>query len=155
MKTKILFLIIIATLVLSITAISLGLDWWVYMLYPSSHPYYSILVEKIALNSVAVSFAGILLIITLFLLFYKSKNKQSYKVKLIIEIVYVVFFVYIAVILMLNTLDWIIEGEGFTDIILLNSTSFVLVAELAIYAIYILIKGYIHHRKMFYGLIDE
>ena len=151
MKTKILFLIIIATLVLSITVVSLSLQGWAAMnLIPNT-----ILNKRIVLNSVAVSLASILLIMTLFLLFYKSKNKQSYKAKLIIEIVYVVFFVYIDVILMLNTLDWIIEGEGFTDIILLNSTSFVLVAELAIYAIYILIKGYIHHRKVFYGLIDE
>ena len=62
MKTKILFIIIIATLALSITAVSLSLQGWIAMnLIPNT-----ILNKRIVLNSVAVSLASILLIMTLF-----------------------------------------------------------------------------------------
>lgn len=131
--------------ILCILALSFSLNGWVEMNdFPSS--FSGILNRKIAINGVAIVFYCLLFLTYLILILLRKKNLGKFIY--IIEIIGLILIIYVDVILMINVIDWIREGYVFSEIIILNAFSFVLVTEMVAYLTYSFIKDFIANNKI-------
>ena len=141
MNKKIIY-VYLFIIVLNIIALALSLNGWVDMNYYSN--YSSILNKRIIINAIALFISSIefLFLVLLFL-----KRKTNINIKFVYKIISIIFLLYIDIVLMINAVHWIREGYVFSEIIILNAFSFVLVSELIIYGVYNLIKNSIINRQ--------
>ena len=137
MKRKILFISILLVLVFSLTALSLSLNEWLDMTEGSFKP--KIVSVRIALNIVSITFNACLILFMLALPFLRKKELKN-RIKLVFNIVIAVMSIFITAILLMNSLNWVAEGYAFSEIILTNSFSVVLMLEISLYECYVVLN---------------